>query len=68
MKPTLTLLSALLLDLYPTLVELCNLPKAPGLDGVSLVPVLASPLESVQRGGATPWTNSNDSKRMGANE
>ena len=37
-----------LLDLYPTLVELCNLPKAPGLDGVSLVPVLASPLESVR--------------------
>ena len=23
---------------------------------------------NIQRGGATPWTNSNDSKRMGANE
>jgi iduronate 2-sulfatase len=32
-----------LLDLYPTLVELCGLPKAPGLEGVSQMPVLMNP-------------------------
>lgn len=29
-----------LLDLFPTLVDLCALPQAPGLEGVSLAPVL----------------------------
>ena len=32
-----------LLDLYPTLVDLCGLPSAKGLEGKSLRPVLANP-------------------------
>lgn len=32
-----------LIDLYPTLVDLCDQPEVPGLDGVSLVPLLENP-------------------------
>ena len=32
-----------LVDLYPTLVELAGLPKKPGLDGKSLLPLLKNP-------------------------
>jgi len=34
---------ASLIDLYPTLIDLCNLPKADHLEGVSLVPQLRDP-------------------------
>ncbi|MBI3463666.1 MAG: sulfatase-like hydrolase/transferase [Planctomycetes bacterium] len=32
-----------LIDLYPTLIELCGLGPRPGLDGISLVPQLRNP-------------------------
>lgn len=35
-----------LLDIFPTLTELCGLPPKPGLDGHSLVPLLKDPSEA----------------------
>lgn len=38
-----------LIDLYPTLIDLCSLPSKPELDGVSLVPLLAVPATQTDR-------------------
>ena len=42
-----------LLDLYPTLVDVCSLPKVEGLEGKSLAPILADPNESVREAALT---------------
>ncbi len=42
-----------LLDIYPTLVELCGLSTPNGLQGASLVPVLESPNASVKQAAYT---------------
>ena len=38
-----------LIDLYPTLIELCGLPKHHEMDGVSLLPVLKDPASATDR-------------------
>ncbi len=42
-----------LLDLFPTLVELCGLPRPDGLEGISLVPVLNDVSKSVKSAAFT---------------
>lgn len=42
-----------LIDLYPTLVDLCGLPAREGIDGVSLRPLLADPETPVREASIT---------------
>ncbi len=42
-----------LMDLYPTLIELCDLPRVNGLDGVSQALVLASPSATARTAALT---------------
>lgn len=44
------------IDIYPTLVELCGVPTATGLDGVSLAPLLANPDAAWERPAYTIWS------------
>ncbi|MCP4312297.1 MAG: sulfatase-like hydrolase/transferase [Bacteroidetes bacterium] len=41
--------SVSLIDMYPTLIELCNLPEQHQMDGESLVPVLHNPESAIDR-------------------
>jgi arylsulfatase A-like enzyme len=52
-----------LLDIYPTLVELCLLPSRAQLEGVSLVPLLQDPRAQWQRPALTTHGFSNHSVR-----
>ena len=42
-----------MVDLFPTITALCAVPDAPGLDGVSLVPLLNDPAASVKEAAYT---------------
>jgi arylsulfatase A-like enzyme len=43
-----------LIDMYPTFIDLCSLPKVEGLEGVSLAPVLLDPASAVDRNVLLP--------------
>ena len=45
-----------MLDLYPTLVELCGLPQPDGLEGHSLVPLLKDPNTAWDHPAYTVWS------------
>ncbi|MGV3723925.1 MAG: sulfatase/phosphatase domain-containing protein, partial [Actinomycetota bacterium] len=52
-----------LMDLYPTLIELCGLPTRPGLEGNSLAPLLADPGAEWDRPSVTTHGRGNHSVR-----
>jgi iduronate 2-sulfatase len=52
-----------LLDIYPTLVDLCDLPKAEKLDGHSLVPLLHSPDMEWEKAVLSTWYYKNHAVR-----
>jgi arylsulfatase A-like enzyme len=54
-----------LLDLYPTLIEMCGLPAREGLSGHSLVPLLREPAQATGRAVLTTFDQGNYSV-MGA--
>jgi uncharacterized sulfatase len=49
-----------MVDLYPTLVSLCNLPARKGLDGIDLSPVLDDPNAQTKPAAYTVVARSND--------
>lgn len=52
-----------LMDIYPTLIELHNLPPKAGLEGTSLVPLLKDPAAAWSRPSITTFGRSNHSVR-----
>ena len=52
-----------LIDIYPTLIELCNLPEMKGTEGTSLLPQLADPRASRQEPAVTTWYYNNHAIR-----
>ena len=52
-----------LLGIYPTLVELCGLPKRDGLEGASLVPLLKDPAADWKRPALTTYGQNNHAVR-----
>jgi arylsulfatase A-like enzyme len=52
-----------LVDIYPTLVEMCGLPEPKGLDGKSLVPLLNDPGKQWERPALTTYGYKNHAIR-----
>lgn len=52
-----------LMDIYPTLVELCELPPRGGLEGVSLMPLVRNPAAPWERPALTTYLRGNHSVR-----
>jgi arylsulfatase A-like enzyme len=55
--------SVSLLDIYPTVAELCGLPAARGREGVSLLPLLQNPAAQWDRPALTTYLRNNHSVR-----
>ncbi|VGO18552.1 sulfatase [Pontiella sulfatireligans] len=54
---------ASLIDLFPTLIDLCGLPSIDDLDGTSMRPVLENPLSTVDRPAITTMGRGNHAVR-----
>jgi len=52
-----------LLDLYPTLIDMCGLSRRPGLEGASLLPLLKNPAAVWDRPAITTYGRANHSVR-----
>ncbi len=52
-----------LIDIFPTLVDFCNLPFRHDVDGLSLMPLIHSPELPWDRGAVTIWGQNNVSVR-----
>jgi arylsulfatase A-like enzyme len=52
-----------LMDIYPTLIELCRLPQKRELEGVSLLPLMANPAAPWDRPSVTTYLRGNHSAR-----
>lgn len=52
-----------LIDVYPTLTELCGLPAREGIDGISLVPQLRDPAATRERPALTTFKFNNHAVR-----
>lgn len=52
-----------LMDIYPTLIDLCGLPKRPDLEGTSLFPLLRKPAAAWNRAAVTTYGRGNHSVR-----
>ena len=52
-----------LLDIYPTLLDLCNLPKVKGLEGTSLLPQLEDPAAGRTEPAISTWHYKNHAAR-----
>ena len=51
------------LDIYPTLVDLCGLPRPKDLEGVSLAPLLQNPQAAWNRPAFTVWSENGKTLR-----
>jgi len=54
-----------LIDMFPTLLELCGLPAVNGLQGRSLVPLMQDPLQSWQYPVLTTYLKNHHAIRLG---
>jgi len=52
-----------LMDIYPTLIDMCNFPPRKGLEAVSILPLLKNPKLAWNHPSVTTWQRNNHSVR-----